>query len=57
MHSAAQVTPPGTLLIVARSQGDYVAYAEIHGPDPASFPDAGPDRRVTLAGQTPEISS
>jgi hypothetical protein len=40
VHSAAEVTPPGTHLIVARSPGDYVSYAEVHGPDPASFPDA-----------------
>ncbi|RZT12956.1 alpha/beta hydrolase family protein [Kribbella sp. VKM Ac-2569] len=38
--SAAQMTPPGTeLFAVARSRGDYVSYAEQHGPDPASFPD------------------
>ncbi|TDW80993.1 alpha/beta hydrolase [Kribbella sp. VKM Ac-2566] len=38
--SAAQMTPPGAeLFAVARSRGDYVSYAEQHGPDPASFPD------------------
>ncbi len=38
--SAAQMTPPGTeLFAVARSRGDYVSYAEQHGPDPASFSD------------------
>ncbi|MET9275486.1 alpha/beta hydrolase [Kribbella sp. NPDC003557] len=38
--SAAQLTPPGTeLFAVARSRGDYVSYAEQHGPDPASFAD------------------
>jgi hypothetical protein len=39
IHSAAQLTPPGTQLFVARSRGDYVSYAEQHGPDPAGFPD------------------
>ncbi|TDD29434.1 hypothetical protein E1218_04340 [Kribbella turkmenica] len=39
VHSAAQLTPPGTQLFVARSRGDYVSYAEQHGPDPAGFPD------------------
>ncbi|HEY9333626.1 MAG TPA: hypothetical protein VIQ79_04390, partial [Kribbella sp.] len=39
--SAAQLTPPGTeVFAVARSRGDYVSYAEQHGPDPASFADA-----------------
>ena len=39
--SAAQLTPPGTeFFAVARSRGDYVSYAEQHGPDPASFADA-----------------
>lgn len=37
--SAAQITPSGTQLYVARSKGDYVSYAEHHGPDPAGFPD------------------
>ncbi|WP_433163643.1 alpha/beta hydrolase [Kribbella sp. CA-247076] len=39
IHSAAQLTPPGTLLFVARTRGDYVSYAEQHGPDPAGFAD------------------
>jgi hypothetical protein len=39
VHSAAQITPPGTLLFVARTPGDYVSYAQQHGPDPADFPD------------------
>jgi hypothetical protein len=38
--SAAQMTPPGTeFFAVARSRGDYVSYAEQHGPDPAEFAD------------------
>jgi hypothetical protein len=37
--SAAQITPPGTQLFVARAKGDYVSYLEKHGPDPADFPD------------------
>jgi hypothetical protein len=38
--SGAQMTPSGTeLFAVARCRGDYVSYAEQHGPDPASFPD------------------
>ena len=39
VHSAAQITPPGTQLFVARTPGDYVSYAQQHGPDPADFPD------------------
>ncbi|MEU4605333.1 alpha/beta hydrolase [Kribbella sp. NPDC023972] len=40
IHSAAQMTPPGTEFFgVARARGDYVSYAEQHGPDPAGFPD------------------
>jgi hypothetical protein len=38
--SAAQMTPPGAeYFAVARSRGDYVSYAEQHGPDPAEFAD------------------
>lgn len=39
VHTAAQITPPGTQLFVARTPGDYVSYAQQHGPDPADFPD------------------
>ncbi|MFD7153079.1 alpha/beta hydrolase [Kribbella sp. NPDC059898] len=36
----AQLTPPGCEFFGAlRARGDYVSYAEQHGPDPASFPD------------------
>lgn len=53
--SGAQMTPPGTeLFAVARSRGDYVSYAEQHGPDPASFPDVvrieTDNRQVQISG-------
>ncbi|WP_168197414.1 alpha/beta hydrolase [Kribbella sp. ALI-6-A] len=40
VRSAADFVPPGVQLFVARAPGDYISYAEPHGPDPASFPDA-----------------
>lgn len=40
VRSAADFVPEGVPLYVARAPGDYISYAEPHGPDPASFPDA-----------------
>ncbi|GAB2558587.1 alpha/beta hydrolase [Kribbella endophytica] len=40
VRSAADFVPKGVPLYVARAPGDFISYAEPHGPDPASFPDA-----------------
>ncbi len=40
VRSAADFVPEGVPLYVARAPGDYISYAEPHGPDPASFADA-----------------
>ncbi|GAA1541246.1 alpha/beta hydrolase [Kribbella lupini] len=40
VRGAADFVPEGVPLYVARAPGDYISYAEPHGPDPASFPDA-----------------
>lgn len=40
IDEAADFVPPPTRLYVERAPGDYVAYSEWHGPDPATFPDA-----------------
>ena len=40
VNEAADFVPPPTRLYVERAPGDYVAYSEWHGPDPATFPDA-----------------
>jgi hypothetical protein len=40
IDKAADFVPPPTRLYVERAPGDYVAYSEWHGPDPATFPDA-----------------
>jgi hypothetical protein len=40
VDEAADFAPPPTRLYVERAPGDYVAYSEWHGPDPATFPDA-----------------
>ncbi|MDX3004008.1 alpha/beta hydrolase [Kribbella solani] len=40
IDEAADFVPSPTRLYVERAPGDYVAYSEWHGPDPATFPDA-----------------
>ncbi|TDW61071.1 alpha/beta hydrolase [Kribbella pratensis] len=40
VDEASDFVPPPTRLYVERAPGDYVAYSEWHGPDPATFPDA-----------------
>ncbi|MEU4287448.1 alpha/beta hydrolase [Kribbella sp. NPDC026596] len=40
IDEAADFVPTPTRLYVERAPGDYVAYSEWHGPDPATFPDA-----------------
>jgi Alpha/beta hydrolase len=40
VDEAADFVQPPTRLYVERAPGDYVAYSEWHGPDPATFPDA-----------------
>ena len=40
VDEAADFVPTPTRLYVERASGDYVAYTEWHGPDPATFPDA-----------------
>jgi hypothetical protein len=40
VNEAADFVQPPTRLYVERAPGDYVAYSEWHGPDPATFPDA-----------------
>ncbi|MFI5691290.1 alpha/beta hydrolase [Kribbella sp. NPDC051586] len=40
VDEAADFVQPPTRLYVERAPGDYVAYTEWHGPDPATFPDA-----------------
>src|SRR3954469_9304963 len=40
VHEASDFVPTPTRLYVERAPGDYVAYTEWHGPDPATFPDA-----------------
>jgi pimeloyl-ACP methyl ester carboxylesterase len=37
---AADLVAPPTLVYVERAPGDYIAYTQWHGPDPADFPDA-----------------
>jgi hypothetical protein len=48
VHSAADLGP--AMLFVERSPGDYVAYSQWHGPDPADYPDAV---RLATAGGEP----
>lgn len=40
IDEAADFVLPPTRLFTERAPGDYVAYSEWHGPDPATFPDA-----------------
>ncbi|MFC6158211.1 alpha/beta hydrolase [Kribbella jiaozuonensis] len=40
VDEAADFVQPPSRLYVERAPGDYVAYSEWHGPDPATFPDA-----------------
>ncbi|GAA3081169.1 pimeloyl-ACP methyl ester carboxylesterase [Kribbella aluminosa] len=40
VDEAADFVQPPTRLFTERAPGDYVAYSEWHGPDPATFPDA-----------------
>ncbi|MFF0265858.1 alpha/beta hydrolase [Kribbella sp. NPDC004536] len=40
IDEAADFVQPPTRLFTERAPGDYVAYSEWHGPDPANFPDA-----------------
>jgi hypothetical protein len=40
VNQASDFMPEPTRLYVERAPGDYVAYSEWHGPDPAKFPDA-----------------
>jgi hypothetical protein len=40
VDKAADFVQPPSRLYVERAPGDYVAYSEWHGPDPATFPDA-----------------
>ncbi|HZX05720.1 alpha/beta hydrolase, partial [Kribbella sp.] len=40
VDEAADFVRPPTRLFTERAPGDYVAYTEWHGPDPATFPDA-----------------
>ncbi|TWD80419.1 alpha/beta hydrolase family protein [Kribbella amoyensis] len=40
VDEAADLVDQPTRLYVERAPGDYVAYTEWHGPDPATFPDA-----------------
>ncbi len=51
VRSAADFVPEGVPLYVARAPGDFISYAEPHGPDPASFPDA--IRFATNDGKVP----
>lgn len=40
VDQATDLVAPPTRLYVERAPGDYVAYTQWHGPDPADFPDA-----------------
>jgi hypothetical protein len=51
VRSAADFVPEGVPLYVARAPGDFISYAEPHGPDPASFTDA--IRFATNDGKVP----
>ncbi|MGH3464720.1 MAG: alpha/beta hydrolase [Kribbellaceae bacterium] len=39
VHSVADLDLPGVRCFVARSPGDFIAYTQWHGVDPASYPD------------------